>query len=97
MFVGRGEVVASQEKPRITEPYYSKYEYTTLLSLRAQQIADGASPFVAIQEFNRDDPRLVWQIAKREILEKKLPFIIRRRLPNGEAEYWSTAELELAW
>jgi DNA-directed RNA polymerase I, II, and III subunit RPABC2 len=95
MFVSRGEVVTSQEKPRITEAYYSKYEYTTLLSLRAQQLADGAPPFISIQEFNRDDPRLVWKIAEREILEKKLPFIVRRKLPDGTAEYWSTAELEL--
>lgn len=97
MFVSRQEIVNSQDKPRITDPYYSKYEYTTLLSLRAQQLADGATPFVSIQEFNRDDPRLVWKIAEREILEKKLPLIIRRRLPNGESEYWSTSELELAW
>ena len=93
MFVSRQDIVSSQEKPRITEPYYSKYEYTTLLSLRAQQLADGASPFVPIQEFNRDDPRLVWKIAEREILEKKLPLIIRRRLPDGTSEYWSTSEL----
>lgn len=97
MFVSRSDITKSQEKLRITEPYYSKYEYTTLLALRAQQLADGALSFVPIQEFNRDDPRLVWKIAEREILEKKLPFVIRRKLPNGEAEYWSTAELELAW
>jgi DNA-directed RNA polymerase I, II, and III subunit RPABC2 len=97
MFVSRTDVTSSQEKTRITEPYYSKYEYTTLLSLRAQQLADGAPPFVSIQEFNRDDPRLVWKIAEREILEKKLPYIIRRKLPNGTSEYWSIAELELAW
>jgi DNA-directed RNA polymerase I, II, and III subunit RPABC2 len=97
MFVSRQDITKSQEKPRITEPYYSKYEYTTLLSLRAQQLADGAAPFVPIQEFNRDDPRLIQKIAEREILEKKLPLIIRRKLPNGTSEYWSTSELELAW
>jgi DNA-directed RNA polymerases I, II, and III subunit RPABC2 len=97
MFVSRNEITASQEKPRITEPYYTKYEYTTLLALRATQLAGGATPFVPIQEFNRDDPRLVWKIAEREILEKKLPFILKRSLPNGEAEYWSITELELAW
>lgn len=96
-FVSRSDIVKSQEKPRVTEPYYSKYEYTTLLALRAQQLADGSTPFVSIQEFNRDDPRLIWKIAEREIAEKKLPLILRRKLPNGESEYWSIAELELAW
>jgi hypothetical protein len=36
-------------------------------------------------------------LAKKEILEQKLPFIIHRRLPNGVSEYWSATELSLIW
>ncbi len=35
--------------------------------------------------------------ARREIEQRKLPFLIRRQLPNGESEYWSTRELEVMW
>jgi DNA-directed RNA polymerase I, II, and III subunit RPABC2 len=96
-FIHRADVTKSQETPRVTLPYFSKYEYTALLSMRTQQLYDGAPPLVPVQEFNRDDPRFFWKIAEREILERKLPFIMRRHLPDGSSEYWSVAELELAW
>ena len=90
MFVSRSEIQASQEIPRTTNPYLTKYEYTTLLGIRVQQLADGASPLVSIQDFDRNDPRLLWNMAEREILERKLPLILRRKLPGGNAEYWIT-------
>jgi DNA-directed RNA polymerases I, II, and III subunit RPABC2 len=96
-FVAREDVVKNADVPRMTDPYYTKYEYTTLLACRAQQIADGAPPLVSIEEFNTSDPKLVWKIAEREILERKLPYIVRRKLPDGKIEFWSVAELELAW
>jgi len=96
-FIQRDDVIESQKAPRITAPYFSKYEYTALIGIRAQQLADGGTPFVNIQEFNRDDPRLIWNIAERELLEQKLPFVLRRKLPDGSSEYWGIHELELAW
>ena len=98
-FIQRDDVIKTQaDAPnRKTMPYFSKYEYTALIGVRAQQLADGGVPLVNIQEFNKDDPRLLWKIAERELLERKLPFIVSRRLPGGESEYWGIHELELAW
>jgi DNA-directed RNA polymerase I, II, and III subunit RPABC2 len=97
-FIQREEVTKSQAgAPRRTLPYFSKYEYTALIGVRAQQLADGGLPLVNIQEFNKDDPRLLWKIAERELLERKLPFIVRRKMPDGQSEYWGIHELELAW
>ena len=81
----------------MSPPYFTKYEYTTLLSCRAQQIAEGALPLIPISDFNTNDPKFVWKVAEREILERKLPYLICRPLPNGQTEFWSVAELELAW
>ena len=39
----------------------------------------------------------VWNVAKREIEQRKLPFLIRRQMPNDTAEYWSAQELEVIW
>lgn len=86
-----------ESKDRITLPYYSKYEYTCLLGTRAQQLAEGARPLVSTDGLIPSDPQFIWKLAKKEILEQKLPFLIHRRLPNGISEYWSTMELSIIW
>jgi DNA-directed RNA polymerase I, II, and III subunit RPABC2 len=97
IFINREDVIKNAENVRITQPYFYKYEYTALLACRTQQIAEGALPMVPISEFNTNDPKFIWKIAEREILERKLPYIIRRVLPDGKEEDWSVSELELAW
>jgi len=82
---------------RITLPYYSKYEYTALLGMRAQQLAEGAKPLASLEGLIASSPDFPVNLAKKEILEQKLPFIIHRRLPNGVSEYWSATELSLVW
>lgn len=95
--VSRESVKESLDTPRITLPYYTKYEYTTLIGTRAQQIAEGAKPLVSLDSMITSDPQFVWKVAEREVNEKKLPFIIHRRLPNGVSEYWSAMELTNMW
>jgi len=97
MSVTRESIADALKLPRTTMPYYSKYEYTTLLGTRAQQLAEGARPLVSLEGMVTSDPRFVWNLAQREILEQRLPFIIHRRLPNGVSEYWSTTELSVIW
>jgi DNA-directed RNA polymerase I, II, and III subunit RPABC2 len=95
--ITRDDVLESQKTQRTTMPYYSKYEYTTLLGTRAQQLAEGAKPLSSLEGMVTSDPRFVWNLAQKEILEQKLPFIIHRRLPNGVSEYWSAMELSVIW
>jgi len=33
------------------------------------------------------------EIAEKELRAKKIPFIIRRKLPNGESEDWRVGDL----
>ena len=33
-------------------------------------------------------------IAEEELKQKRIPFIIRRPLPNGGSEYWKLQDLE---
>lgn len=95
--VTRESVSDSLKNERITLPYYSKYEYVTLVGTRAQQLAEGSKPLVALDGMLTSDSRFVWNLAEKEILEKKLPFIIHRRLPDGTSEYWSATELSVMW
>ena len=93
----RNEVIESVKQPRITREYFTKYEYTALLSMRAQQLADGAKPMVSLEGLKASDSMFVWNVAKREIEQRKLPFIIRRQLPDGNSEFWSAQEMEVIW
>ena len=74
-----------------TNPILSKYEYTRVLGQRAKQIEGGAKPFVEVQ------PNIIdsYIIAENELREKKIPFIIRRPIPNGGFEYWNINDLEI--
>ena len=93
----RAEVSESVKQPRVTREYFTKYEYTTLVATRAQQLAEGAKPLVELAGLKQSDPLFVWNVAKREIEQRKLPFVIRRQLPDGTAEFWSAQEMEVAW
>ena len=74
-----------------TLPMLTKYEKTRILGQRAKQINDGASPFIKVPEGVIDG----YLIALKELEEKKIPFIIRRPLPNRGSEYWHIEDLEI--
>lgn len=95
--VFRKDVNASIEQPRITQPYFTKYEYTALIATRAQQIAEGAKPLVGLDGLRTSDPMFLWNVAKREVEQRKLPYVIRRQLPNNTSEFWSAQEMEVMW
>jgi DNA-directed RNA polymerases I, II, and III subunit RPABC2 len=95
--VFRNEVTEVVKQPRITREYFTKYEFTALLATRAQQLAEGAKPLASLDGLKTSDPMFVWNLARREIEQRKLPFIIRRQMPNGESEFWSAQEMEVAW
>jgi len=74
-----------------TLPFLTKFERTRILGQRAKQLDDGANSFVSVPQNIIDG----YQIAELELEEKKIPFIIRRPLPNGKSEYWKIEDLEV--
>ena len=93
--VFRKDVAENVKQPRVTREYFTRYEHSALLATRAQQLAEGAKPLISLEGMKPSDPLFVWIVAQKEIEQRKLPFIIRRQLPNGTSEYWSAQELEL--
>jgi DNA-directed RNA polymerase I, II, and III subunit RPABC2 len=73
-----------------TIPFMTKFEKARVLGQRAKQINSGATPFVKVPESVIDG----YLIAELELKQKRIPFIIRRPLPNGGSEYWSIKDLE---
>ena len=74
-----------------TIPILTKYEKTRIVGMRSKQINAGAKPFVKVPEHIIDG----YLIAEMEVQQKRVPFIIRRPLPNGGFEYWNIKDLEM--
>lgn len=72
-----------------TKNILSKYEKVKIIGLRAEQLQRGATPFVEVEK----DMVSVVDIAKKELFERRLPFMLCRKLPNGKKEYWRLIDM----
>ena len=73
-----------------TIPILTKYERTRILGQRAKQLNSGAQSTVQIPDSTIDG----YLMALEELRQRKIPFIIRRPIPNGGFEYWKVSDLE---
>ena len=69
----------------------TKYEKTRILGIRTKQLNNGNIPYVSIDESLNNN----YLIALKELNEKRLPFIIKRPMPNNKFEYWKLTDLEI--
>jgi DNA-directed RNA polymerase I, II, and III subunit RPABC2 len=76
---------------RVCYPFLTQFEKTKVLSFRASQLNKGSMPYIEVP----DDVTDVYTIAKLELKNKRLPFIIKRPLPDGDYEFWRLTELML--
>ena len=76
---------------RTTTPYMTKYERARVLGTRALQISMNAP--VLVQLDGETDPL---EIAGKELRERRIPFVVRRYMPDGSYEDWSIEELIIA-
>jgi len=81
--------LSSIDQKHKTYPFLTNYERTKCISFRASQIASGARPYILVPEGVTDS----YQIAKMELEAKRLPFIIKRPLPDGSFEAWRLSDL----
>jgi DNA-directed RNA polymerase subunit K/omega len=74
-----------------TLPFITRYETARILGERAKQINAGAATMIEVDASIIDG----YLIAMEEYKQKKIPFIIRRPLPNGGIEFWKFEDLEI--
>ncbi len=74
-----------------TIPFLTKYEKARVLGQRAKQINSGAKAFVKIPDNVIDG----YLIAEIELMQKRIPFIIRRPISGTGCEYWNLKDLEI--
>ncbi|KAL5765129.1 hypothetical protein ACOSP7_017439 [Xanthoceras sorbifolium] len=77
-----------KEATRKTSKFMTKYERARILGTRALQISMNAPVMVELE--GETDPL---EIAMKELRERKIPFTIRRYLPDGSYEEWGVDEL----
>ena len=96
---------SNANKIRITPSFMTKYERARIIGklktqnlkidlnsgTRALQISKNAPVLVDLGKEDMD-PIL---IAEKELAERKIPFIIRRYLPDGSYEDWKVNELNI--
>lgn len=82
----RGKAVPKDQ--RTTTPYMTKYERARILGTRALQISMNAPVLVQLE--GETDPL---DIANKELREKRVPFTVRRFMPDGSWEDWGVDEL----
>ena len=89
--------VIRDESGKIVDPYHktipilTKYEKTRILGIRTKQLNEGAKPYIDVNSTIIEG----YIIAQLELEHKRLPFIIRRPLPNGGSELWKLQDLEI--
>ncbi len=79
---------------KTTLPILTKYERQFLLGYRVQQIVNGSIVLIDVEKLKKEKKEInVRMIAEQELLEKKIPFKIKRKLPNGTIEIWDIEDL----
>lgn len=80
----------------ISLPWMTKYEFDQVIGLRTMHLANGAVPFVPIPEDLKVKSNMeLRKIAFEELKQRRLPYIIKRPMPNSQAEYWPVSKLSL--
>lgn len=83
------DITASLDQNHKTYPFLTVYEKTAIIGLRAETLSRGGQPFIQVPDYITD----VREIARAELEQKRLPYIVKRPLPNGTYEYWRLTDL----
>ncbi len=70
-------------------PFLLQYEKTRILGFRANQLSQGARPYIAVPEHVTN----IREIARLELEARRLPIILKRPMPDGSFEYWRLSDL----
>lgn len=73
-----------------TSERLTRYEYTLLIAARALALSSGATPLIPFRELGIYDPR---EIAERELIERVIPLVVQRTLPDGTKEFWHVKDM----
>jgi DNA-directed RNA polymerase I, II, and III subunit RPABC2 len=80
----------NKDKRHKSVPYLTIFEKTKILGFRANQLAQGSKTFLTQIPPHVTD---VLEIAAIELEQKRLPYILKRPMPDGSFEYVKLSDL----
>lgn len=73
----------------VTNNKMSKYEYTKVLGMRAQQITMGSKPLINVT----NDMNSAIEVAEEELRQRKTPYIIARKINTTKTDFWKIEDM----
>ena len=67
----------------------TKYEYTKILGMRAQQITMGSNPLITITP----DMKNAVEVAEEELRQRKTPYIVARKINTNKTDFWKIEDM----
>lgn len=83
--------IAGRDPNHKSVPYLTQFERTKIIGFRSNQLAQGSRPLIQVPSHVTD----VIEIARLELEQRRLPFLLKRPMPDGTYEYWRLADLIL--
>lgn len=80
---------STTDKKHKSVPYLTLFEKTKIIGFRANQIAQGGRSYIHVPQHVTD----VLDIARLELEQKRLPYILKRPMPDGTFEYIRLTDL----
>jgi len=81
--------VSAKDSIHRSVPYLTQFERTKILGFRSNQLSQGARPLIQVPTHVTD----VMDIARLELEQKRLPFLLKRPMPDGTYEYFRLQDL----
>lgn len=90
------KVNSSDRSTYTSLPMMTKYEMNQVIGLRTMHLSKGALPLVDLpDDYHINGNMQLREIAISELKQKRLPYLVKRPLPNGKVEYWPVSSLSL--
>lgn len=94
-FDDSSKTLASFDKSKVSKMIMTKYEFDQVIGLRTMQLSLGSQSYIGMDDINIKSNMELRKIALAELREGKLPFGIKRPLPNNKYEYVRVKDLDL--
>lgn len=94
-----GKVLGSLDKPKVSKLIMTRFEFYAIVSSRTCQLSLGAMPYIEINEDMQSKIKSnmdLRKIALEELKQNKIPYIIKRPLPNNKYEYVRVRDLNIS-
>lgn len=86
------EIVANYNPlNNLSKNIMTKYEKTSIVGVRMEQLAYGAVSTLSVEELKKY--KNIKDIVHEELRQKKIPFMLLRTLPNKSQEYWRISDM----